>query len=397
MFAPPSVSREEHFAQAVRAARDAYRRARETRAEALAREYEELVGELRAMTVEGARRERRKTELVRAAGDREYWKLEGCSSLAQWLARITSTDFAGARRVTTTSEALRSLPALDEALATGVLTLDQVAAAAPFATPESDAEIARLAVGQAPSQIGRAARKLAPPRVEDDAALYEKRALHTSWVNGDRELLIHGRLPLEQGRAFEQAIWDTTTSRRACEARDGVVLEWQQSTADALVSLAEHRGASDTAGVQRSRTTLIVHLSPDAPAMLEGAGPISPETAERLGCDARRLVIKPSGSDLVHARVGRCASYAQLRALLHRSDHCQFPGCTASHALDAHHMIPRDHGGLTVLANLILLCHHHHKHLHDHHIQATGDAKHPVFTNDAGRPITTHQPHAPPG
>ena len=94
MFAPPSVTREEHFAQAVRAARDAYRRARETRAEALAREYEELVGELRAMTVEGARRERRKTELVRAAGDREYWKLEGCSSLAQWLARITSTDFA---------------------------------------------------------------------------------------------------------------------------------------------------------------------------------------------------------------------------------------------------------------------------------------------------------------
>ena len=361
------------------------------------REYEELVAELREMTVEGARREQRKTELVRLAGDREYWKLEGCSSLTQWLARITNTEFGNAKRVAVTSEALRALPALDEALSTGALTLDQVAAAAPFATRETDAEIARAAVGKAPSQIGRAARKLVPPRVEDDAALYKKRTLHTSWVNGDRELLIHGRLPLEQGRAFEQAIWDTTTSRRAAEKQDGVVLEWQQSAADALVSLVTSDGSGTIDGAPRSRTTLIVHLSEDAPPVLEGAGPISPETAERLGCDARRLVIKSSGSDLVHSRVGRCASYSQLRALLHRSDHCQFPGCTASHALDAHHMVPWDRGGLTVLANLILLCHRHHKHLHDSHIHATGDARDPVFVNDAGRPITTHQPHAPSG
>ena len=79
----------------------------ETSAERREREYEEHVGELREMTVEGARREQRKTELVRLAGDREYWKLEGCSSLTQWLARITSTDFGTAKRVTVTSEALR--------------------------------------------------------------------------------------------------------------------------------------------------------------------------------------------------------------------------------------------------------------------------------------------------
>ena len=42
------------------------------------------------------------------------------------------------------------LPALDEALAAGALSLDQVAAAAEFATPETDAELARVAVGQAP-------------------------------------------------------------------------------------------------------------------------------------------------------------------------------------------------------------------------------------------------------
>ena len=89
----------------------------------------------------------------------------------------------------------------------------------------------------------------------------------------------------------------------------GSVLEWQQSAADALVTLAQHGGGER--GVRRSPTTLIVHLSDDAPPLLEGAGPLSPETAERLTCDARRLTIKPSGRDLVHSRVGRCASYAQ--------------------------------------------------------------------------------------
>jgi hypothetical protein len=71
----------------------------------------------------------------------------------------------------------------------------------------------------------------------------------------------------------------------------------------------------DASSRSGSPTTLIVHLSDDRPPLLEGAGPLSPETAKRLTCDARRLTIKPHGRDLVHSRVGRCASYAQQRAL----------------------------------------------------------------------------------
>ena len=81
-----------------------------------------------------------------------------------------------------------SLPALDHALSTGELTLDQVAAAAEFATPESDAELARVALGKAPSAIAPAARSLAPPKVEDDQALYERRSLSMTWTRGRREL-----------------------------------------------------------------------------------------------------------------------------------------------------------------------------------------------------------------
>src|SRR6478672_10754020 len=231
-------------------------------------------------------------------------------------------------------------------MSTGALTLDQVAAATQFETPETDAELARVAVGKAPSAIALAARTLAPPAVEDDQVLYERRALSMTWTRGRRELAFSGRLPLEQGAVFEQAIWSIAKPQRARDKQTGSILDWQQSAADALLTLArQHAGCAGADAVKRSPTTLIVHLSQDAPPLLEGAGPISAETAERLVCDARRLAIKPYGRDLVHSRVGRCASYPQLRALHKRSDHCQYPGCTAARELPAHHIVPDEHGG----------------------------------------------------
>jgi hypothetical protein len=351
--------------------------------------------EVRGICEQQARLAQRLTEIVREADDDGDWRAAGCSSSAQWLAQISSSDYRTAVRITRTSSALRSLPALDQALSAGVLSLDQVAAAAEFATPGSDAELARIAVGKAPSAIELAARTIVPPTVTGDQELYQRRALSMSWTRGRRELVLSGRLPLEQGAAFEQAIWSIAKPQRALHKQTGTVLDWQQSAADALVSLAQHRGAAE-GGVRRSPTTLIVHLSHDAPPLLEGAGPLSTETAERLACDARRLTIKPSGHDLVHSRVGRCASYAQLRALYKRSGHCQYPGCSAARELEAHHLVPVGHGGKTELDNLILLCPRHHKLLHDNHIRTSGNGERPAFADEAGRAITTNQPHAPP-
>jgi hypothetical protein len=334
------------------------------------------------------------TQILRHADDHLDWQAAGCSSSAQWFAQLAGSDHRTAVRITQTSEALRVLPALDHALGSGELTLDQVAAAVEFATPETDAELALVAVGQAPSAIGVVARRMVPPRVEDDQAIYARRALSMTWTRGRRELAFSGRLPLEQGLVFEQAIWDIAKTQRAADKRDRTVLDWQQSAADALVALAQ---TGEGGGVRRSPTTLIVHVSDDEPPFVEGAGPISPETAERLGCDARRLTIKRSGRDLVHSRVGRCASYAQMRALHKRSRHCQYPGCTANRELEAHHLVAHECGGETVLDNLILLCPRHHKRLHDHHIQTGGSGDQPVFTDASGCAITANQPHAPPG
>jgi hypothetical protein len=354
-------------------------------------EREACLRELRELSELEARRAQRVTELVRAADARGDWRAAGYASSAAWFAWAYRSDHRNAVQVTRTAAALEDLPALDHALSTGALTLDQVAAAAEFATADTDAELARVAVGKAPSAIGVVARKMVPPLVEDDQALYARRSLRMTWTRGRRELAISGRLPLEQGLVFEQAIWAIAKEQRAADKKTGVVLDWPQSAADALVTLA--RGG----GIRRSPTALIVHLPDDAPPFLEGAGPISPETAERLGCDARRLTIKRSGRDLVHSRVGRCASYAQLRALHKRCDHCQYPGCTAARELPAHHLVADEHGGKTEIANLILLCHRHHAHVHDDHIHTGGTGEQPIFTDRTGRTITAGRPHAPPG
>ena len=97
----------------------------------------------------------------------------------------------------------------------------------------------------------------------------------------------------------------------------------------------------------------------------------------------------------MHSRVGRCASYAQHRALHNRSSHCQYPGCSATRELEAHHIIAVERGGATVLDNLILLCPRHHKLLHDHHIHTSGNGETPIFKDqtDAPSPPTNHTHH----
>ena len=73
------------------------------------------------------------------------------------------------------------------------------------------------------------------------------------------------------------------------------MLDWQQSTADALVSLARRDGGAESdATTRRNLTTIVVHLSEDGPAVLQGSGVISAEKAERLACDGRFLFLKPA-------------------------------------------------------------------------------------------------------
>ena len=364
--------------QALERRREARRRAMRTAAAQIARSQHEL------------------TVLTREGDDEGDWQAAGCTSSPQWVALVCHSDYGTAKRISEVAGALREQPAIDEAMSTGALTLDQSAAALKHATPETDAQIARLAIGKPPGEIALAVRELNPPTVEDDQAVYKRRSLRMKWTPDRSELILSGSLPHELGVVFENAIRDAAKRQRAIDKKVGVVLDWQQSTADALVTLA-CRDSTSHGGARRRPATVIVHLSEYTPAMLEGGGLISDVTAERHTCGGRIMFIKPQGNDLVHTSGGRGVSDAQMRFLYKRSRTCQYPGCTTNHDLEAHHTTPWALGGQTMVDNLALECPRHHKYIHEHGIRVTGTGANPIYRSPDGRRITATQPHAPPG
>ncbi|EOM74252.1 HNH endonuclease [Rhodococcus rhodnii] len=96
-------------------------------------------------------------------------------------------------------------------------------------------------------------------------------------------------------------------------------------------------------------------------------GHITTRTARLIACDARitALTVDDDGIPLSMGRTTRLVTAAQRRALHVRDRGCAYPGCTTPSAwTDAHHIVHWADGGPTDLDNLILLCRHHHRHVH---------------------------------
>jgi hypothetical protein len=121
-------------------------------------------------------------------------------------------------------------------------------------------------------------------------------------------------------------------------------------------------------------TRLLVHV--DAAALtadgrgrceLEHGSVIAPETARRLGCDSELVArLEHDGLPVSAGRRRRTVPPALRRLLEARHDStCCFPGCERRRHLQAHHRHHWAHGGDTSLANLVLLCFHHHRLVHE--------------------------------
>jgi hypothetical protein len=123
------------------------------------------------------------------------------------------------------------------------------------------------------------------------------------------------------------------------------------------------------------RHQVIVHADAEA---LAGAGEaagcriddgpaICAETARRLACDASVIsIIHGQKGALDVGRKTRAIPASIRRALDSRSGgHCQFPGCENRRWVDAHHIVHWARGGQTKIDNLVLLCSHHHRLVHE--------------------------------
>ncbi|MDQ3707873.1 MAG: HNH endonuclease [Actinomycetota bacterium] len=144
--------------------------------------------------------------------------------------------------------------------------------------------------------------------------------------------------------------------------------------ADALVALAEmalNGGDLPQTAVARPHVLLIttpndLHGTPGAdPSLLDGAGPISPDTARQVCChtDITPIAVGRNGHILDVGRSRRVPTAAQRNAVIARDRTCV--GCAApANRCQIHHIRWWRHHGTTDLNNLTLLCWSCHHNVH---------------------------------
>lgn len=92
------------------------------------------------------------------------------------------------------------------------------------------------------------------------------------------------------------------------------------------------------------------------------------------------------GTPLNIGRPTRTVPPAIRRALLLRDGGCRFPGCSEQRFVDAHHIHHWSEGGETSLENLVLLCRHHHRLIHEEGYDlACSESGNLVFHDTLGR------------
>jgi hypothetical protein len=175
----------------------------------------------------------------------------------------------------------------------------------------------------------------------------------------------------------------------------GVYDDFESRCADALAELAS---TSLGAEADADTASIVVHTEPSVLggesgwAEVEDGPPITAETARRLACDSRwQLVAEdPAGQALGLGRRTRQVPRWLSRQLRRRDGGCRFPGCARTRWLHAHHVWHWGQGGPTDPPNLVMLCGHHHRLLHEGgwHVEGHPDDS-LSFVHPRGRALST--------
>jgi hypothetical protein len=371
----------------------------------------ELESELLGLAGHIAAAEARFLQLLGEFDERGGWAGDGILSCAHWLSWRAGMSRRTAAERLRVAHALRNLPRIADAFAAGRVSYSKVRALTRI-TGSDTATLTRIAAEIAAGTSDLPHTTVADPATAEEVLLNlalcgtashvetivravrrrhtppgdlaARRCLSWHWEE-DGSLILRGRLTPEQGATLIAAIEALVPPRapvahpvppapddldeRALEQEPGPAVDRVAARrADALLTLI-NRPAGDEV-VQRGQARVIVHLdATTGAAQLDGGPEVPTPTAERLACDARvqALLNDRTGNRMYLGRARRLATPSQIAALTVRDgSQCQFPACTHTRHLHAHHVRPWLYGGRTDIDNLILICSHHHVLIHDH-------------------------------
>ncbi len=307
---------------------------------------------------------------------------EGAVSMQSWLRHHCNLSGSAAAMRVEVARMLPQLPSTERALRDGDIGFQHASLIARTA-----ADLGAERVHPAEPVLVDAAKRLDPARLrvltrhvrhcvdpdrERDAANHDH---HRRWLHLSQTLdgifVLDGQLDAEGGALLRTAI----------NALDKPIPDDDrtpaQRRADAIIELATRqlqRGDLPAVAGQRPHLTVTASAptlrhAPGAPAgELNFAGPVIADLVRRLACDASvtHITVAASGEPLDVGRTTRTIPPALRRALVTRDHGCRFPGCDRPPEwTDAHHLVHWADGGETRLDNLVLLCRHHHRFVHE--------------------------------
>jgi Domain of unknown function (DUF222) len=329
---------------------------------------------------------------------RKAWRVDGATSMVAWLVQRCGVTAATAREWVNAAPRLEELPKIGDAMAQGKLSFDQVKPLVEVAKPETDAQLAEAATHWSAKQVRELAADARRESDESATAWYNRRFLRFD----DKRRAFNGVLPSDQYSRVKMILVDRAS--RKLKSRT----PFDQRMADALVEVcaggaagAGGDGSGDRAGGPgRDRPTVVVHTDleylagGEGTAELDVLGPLSPEVARRLACDAKVImsVDDAEGRSIDQGRARRAPSDGQRLEIRRRDRGCRFPGCTHTEFTDVHHVTHWANGGPTDLFNLVELCDMHHRSIHEMGWVVRGDANVELeFVSPTGR-VTTSTP-----
>ncbi len=300
------------------------------------------------------------------------------------------------------------MPETRRALASGEVTPSsaRVLVAAREASPEAFARAEGSLVEAAKSQTVEGMTRVAEgwrQKVDADRALEHWRRLRESRrLSLSRRLsgMVHirGDLDPETGECVITAI-KAITDAEARTAAPSDPRSGEQRRADALGDVC--RGFLDrpdrpVVGGERPHVTITVDVSAlsadggSSPAEFEHLGPIHPDVARRLTCDAAvsRVITAGRSQPLEVGRRTHIVSPAIRRAVVIRDRTCRFPTCDRPAGwCQCHHVVHWARGGVTGVSNLVLLCSRHHHLVHEDRWMVEMAEGRPRFRRPDGTPI----------
>jgi len=357
------------------------------------------------ITAVAAARERLDAELLRLVGQWDAsggWGDDGYTSARVWLTSNTPTNGPSASRQVRNARHVQRFDATADALADGAISTAKVELLAEVAKGreklyDRDEHVLldaakRLGLRDLTTAL-RTWRHLADDELgtDDPGKGFERVGLHVSPT--PLGSVLSGFLDPEGATTLTHALdlleppdpkFGVDAPRSLSQRRGEGLVKLARFFLDAGASGpagGSGRGEGDVeSGVRRSTSAVELVFTVDSlrgigalalddhRCELSGFGSVPLDTIRRLACDARVgwMTIGDNRIALDVGRMRRLPTVAQRRAVVVRDRHCQFPQCDApARWCDVHHLLAWEHGGLTDLANLVLLCRRHHVAVHE--------------------------------